>query len=61
MVVNPASGNVYFSVGRGPGPQATPVILRLNHQGEFAEVPLEGREVRQGRAAEPVDQGAEQD
>jgi hypothetical protein len=40
MAVNPASGNVYFSVGRGRGPQAPPVILKLNRQGEFSEVPL---------------------
>jgi hypothetical protein len=40
MAVNPASGNIYFSVGRGRGPQAPPVLLKLNRQGEFSEVPL---------------------
>ena len=40
MAVNPASGNVYFSVARGRGPEAPPVLLKLNRQGEFAEVPL---------------------
>jgi hypothetical protein len=51
VVVNPASGNVYFSVGRGRGPQATPVILRLNHQGEFASVPL--KDVKCAKAVLP--------
>jgi hypothetical protein len=39
-VVNPASGMVYFSIARGRGPQAPGVIIKLNRQGEFAEVPL---------------------
>src|SRR5215207_3492462 len=40
MAVNPASGNVYFSLARGRGPEAPPVLLKLNRQGEFGEVPL---------------------
>lgn len=40
VVVNPTSGQVYFSVARGKGPQAMPVILRLNRQGEVSEFPL---------------------
>src|SRR2546421_482038 len=40
MVADPASGMVYFSVARGRGPEAPPVLLRLNRQGEFSEVPL---------------------
>jgi len=40
MVVNPASGNVYFSIGRGRGPEATPVILKLDRKGEFSELSL---------------------
>jgi hypothetical protein len=51
VVVNPASGNVYFSVGRGRGPQATPVVLRLNHQGEFLYVPL--KDVKCAKATLP--------
>ncbi len=51
VVVNPASGQVYFSVGRGRGPQATPVILRLNRQGEFSEVPL--KDVKCAKATLP--------
>jgi len=50
-VVNPASGLVYFSVARGRGPQATPVILKLNRQGEFSEVPL--KEVKCAKASLP--------
>ncbi|HEY1380143.1 MAG TPA: hypothetical protein VGF55_25295 [Gemmataceae bacterium] len=51
VVVNPASGLVYFSVGRGRGPQATPVLLKLNHQGEFSEVPL--KDVKCAKATLP--------
>jgi hypothetical protein len=51
VVVNPASGQVYFSVGRGRGPQATPVILHLNPRGEFGEVPL--KDVKCAKAALP--------
>jgi len=40
MVVNPASGNVFFSVARGRGPEAPPVILKLDRKGEFSEVSL---------------------
>jgi hypothetical protein len=40
MAVNPASGNVYFSIGRGRGPEAPPVILKLDRKGEFSEVSL---------------------
>jgi len=40
MVVNPASGNVYFSIGRGRGPEAPPVILKLDRKGEFSELSL---------------------
>jgi len=51
VVVNPASGLVYFSIARGRGPQAPAVILKLNHQGEFSEVPL--KEVKCAKASLP--------
>lgn len=40
MAVNPESGNVYLSVSRGRGPQAIPVIVRVDSAGTFSEVPL---------------------
>jgi hypothetical protein len=40
MAVNPASGNVFFSVSRGTGPDAAPVILKLDSSGKFSEVSL---------------------
>jgi len=40
MAVNPASGNVYFSVARGRGPDAPAVVLKLDRKGELTEVPL---------------------
>jgi hypothetical protein len=37
-VVNPLSKRVYFSVSRGQGPEAIPVILRTNPKGELEEL-----------------------
>jgi len=51
VVVNPSSTQVYFSVARGKGPQAPPVILRLNRQGEFSELSL--KDVKYAKAMLP--------
>jgi hypothetical protein len=40
LAVNPRSGNVYFSVSRGRGPDATPLLVRVNAEGKVEEVPL---------------------
>jgi hypothetical protein len=40
LAVNPLCGDIYLSVSRGRGPDAAPVLLRLNRDGEMAEVPL---------------------
>jgi hypothetical protein len=40
LAVNPISGNTYLSVGRGRGPDATPVLVRVSRAGTIAEVPL---------------------
>jgi hypothetical protein len=39
-VVNPISKKIYLSVSRGRGPDAMPVILRVDAEGKIAEVPL---------------------
>ncbi len=39
--VNPASKNIYISVSRGRGPDAVPVILRVDAAGKISEVALE--------------------
>jgi hypothetical protein len=39
-VVNPLSKRVYFSVSRGKGPDAIPVILRTTAKGDLEEVAL---------------------
>jgi hypothetical protein len=41
MAVNPRSGNVYLSVSRGRGPDAIPVLVRINADGKAEEVSLE--------------------
>jgi hypothetical protein len=40
LAVNPQTGNVFLSVSRGRGPDATPVILKLDDSGKFSEVSL---------------------
>ena len=42
VVVNPLSKNVYMSVSRGRGPDATPMILRADPRGKLSEVSLDG-------------------
>lgn len=40
MVVNPASGNLYLSVSRGTGPDAAPVLFKVDAKGTVAEVSM---------------------
>lgn len=42
MAVNPVSGNIYFSVSRGRGPEATPILFRADQKGNVSEVALDG-------------------
>lgn len=51
MAVNPASGNVYFSVSRGKGPTATPVLVKLARDGKVT--PVELKDVKFARAELP--------
>ncbi len=41
LAVNPRSGNVYLSVSRGRGPDALPVIVRINADGKPEELALD--------------------
>jgi hypothetical protein len=38
--VNPLSGNTYLSLARGKGPDAKPVLLRVDRAGKIGEFPL---------------------
>lgn len=40
MAVNPESGNAYVAVSRGRGPEATPVILRVDAAGKIGMLEL---------------------
>lgn len=51
LAVNPASGNAYLSVSRGRGPDAAPVIVRVDRQGKVSEVSL--KNVKFAKAALP--------
>jgi len=41
VVVNPASKNIYVSVSRGKGPDAVPVLVRIDAAGNISEVSLD--------------------
>jgi hypothetical protein len=49
VIVNPISKKAYLSVSRGRGPEATPVILRVDAAGKLEEVRLDS--VRHARAS----------
>jgi hypothetical protein len=51
LAVNPLSGNAYLSVMRGKGPDAKPVLVRIDRSGKLAEVPL--KDVKFARVALP--------
>ncbi len=40
LAVNPLSGNTYLSVARGKGPDAKPVIVRVDRSGKVTDFPL---------------------
>jgi len=41
MAVNPISGNLYVSVSRGRGPDASPLIVKIDSEGKLDEFRLE--------------------
>ena len=49
MIVNPISRKAYLSVSRGRGPDATPVILRVDASGKLEELSLD--KVRHAKVA----------
>jgi hypothetical protein len=40
LAVNPETGSTFLSVSRGTGPDAAPVVVRLDSAGKLAEFPL---------------------
>jgi hypothetical protein len=51
LAVNPASGNAYLAVSRGKGPDAQPVLVRVDRSGKVEEFSL--KDVRFARANLP--------
>ena len=41
MAVNPETGSTFLSVSRGTGPDAAPVVVRIDSSGKLAEFPLD--------------------
>jgi hypothetical protein len=51
LAVNPTSGNAYLSVSRGRGPDATPVVMKVDREGKVDEFGL--KEVKFAKAELP--------
>lgn len=51
MVINPQSKKAYLSVSRGRGPEAAPVVVRVDSKGKIEEFSLEG--VKHAKVALP--------
>jgi hypothetical protein len=51
MAVNPATGSTFLSVSRGTGPDAVPVIIRIDSSGKMGELSL--KDVRFSKAEIP--------
>ena len=60
LAINPLSGNIYLSVARGRGPDATPVLMRLNADGKLDEVALENIRFARAEIPNPPDANAQQ-
>jgi len=60
LAVNPISGNVYLSVSRGRGPDATPVLARLSADGKLDELPLDNVRFARAEISNPPDPSARQ-
>lgn len=58
LVVNPASGNLYLSVSRGRGPDALPVLLRVDAAGKISEVSLKEAKASKALLPNPPAAGA---
>jgi hypothetical protein len=56
LAVNPISGNAYLAVGRGRGPDAKPVLLRVARDGKLSELNLKGAKYAVAKLPNPANQ-----
>jgi len=61
LAVNPISGNVYLSVSRGKGPEATPVLIRVDRAGKVSELNLKGTKYASAKLPNAAEGGKRQD
>jgi hypothetical protein len=61
MAVDARSGEVYLSVSRGRGPDGLPVLLRVNRDGEIAEVSLKNVKFSKAVLPNPAEGKSRQD
>jgi hypothetical protein len=54
LAVNPISGNTYLSLSRGRGPDAKPVVVRVERTGKLAEFPLKDVKFARATLANPT-------
>jgi hypothetical protein len=57
VAVNPISGNVYLSASRGKGPDAAPLLFRVDRSGKIDEVGLKDIPFAKAALPNPVAQG----
>ncbi|MEX0678979.1 MAG: hypothetical protein WD063_18035 [Pirellulales bacterium] len=57
LAVNPATGSTFFSVSRGTGPDAAPVIVRLDSSGKLGEFSLQNVKFSKAEIPNPPTDG----
>jgi len=60
MAVNPLSGKAYLSVSRGTGPDASPVVVRIGHDGKLEAVSTENVPCARADLPNPPDANAQE-
>jgi hypothetical protein len=57
MAVNPVSGNAYLSVSRGKGPDATPVLVKVDRSEKVEVFPLDNVKFAKAELVKPATAG----
>ncbi len=55
MAVNPLTGNVFFSLARGTGPDAKPVIVKVDRANKVSELNLSGIKFASAKLPNPTE------
>ena len=55
MAVNPLTGNVFFSLSRGTGPDAKPAVVKVDRTGKVGELNLNGIKFASAKLPNPTE------